>query len=40
MPNKEIKTSTKEKNNKFNKPETIEGSDMKKAKRKLPIRAY
>ena len=38
MPYKEMVTPAKEKNNKPSKPETIEDSDMKKAKRKSAIR--
>lgn len=39
MPYKEMKTPAKEKDNKPKKPQTIEESDMKKAKRKSAIRA-
>lgn len=38
MPYKEMSTPAKEKNNKPQKPETIEASDMKKKKRKSQIR--
>ena len=38
MPYKEMKMPAKEKNNKPTKPETIEASDMKKAKRKSATR--
>ncbi|WP_264175038.1 hypothetical protein [Clostridium sp. CS001] len=38
MPYKEMKTPAKEKNNKPKKPEIIEDSEMKKAKRKSAIR--
>ncbi|WP_259472766.1 hypothetical protein [Clostridium estertheticum] len=39
MPYKEMSTPAKEKDNKPKKPETIEASDMKKAKRRSAIRA-
>jgi len=38
MPYKEMKMPAKEKDNKPKKPEIIEASDMKKAKRKSAIR--
>ncbi|WP_290445880.1 hypothetical protein [Clostridium estertheticum] len=38
MPYKEMSTPAKEKDNKPKKPETIESSDMKKAKRKSAIK--
>jgi len=38
MPYKEMKTPAKEKDNKPKRPETIEDSDMKKAKRQSAIR--
>jgi len=38
MPYKEMKMPAKEKDNKPKKPETIDASDMKKAKRKSAIR--
>ncbi|MFT5874710.1 MAG: hypothetical protein ACI8WT_003681 [Clostridium sp.] len=38
MPYKEIKSPAKEKDNKPKKPQTIEASDMKKAKRKSAIK--
>ena len=39
MPYKEMKMPAKEKDNKPKKPEIIEDSDMKKAKRKSAIRS-
>ena len=38
MPYKEMSTPAKEKNNKPQKPETIEASDMQKKKRKSAIK--
>lgn len=39
MPYKEMSTPAKQKDNKPKKPEIIDASDMKKAKRKSAIRA-